>query len=161
MNAKTMDFLFKKKSADVDFEKSVSGILVPAPVIFDSEILDEIIPVLYWYGDDEEGKQREFPLCVAPEFFDKKLAADSRHCDVWFVGSLTNLRNSRFKTDGYDVRCHQEDLQEETLLVCGMISGMSFIFEIVSIADPEVGIIAPKLYLKEERMSPGGVELDF
>ncbi|KKP68724.1 MAG: hypothetical protein UR66_C0002G0114 [Candidatus Moranbacteria bacterium GW2011_GWE1_35_17] len=141
-------FLFEKKGAVVNFEKSVDGIVVPTPVIFKSEILGEDRPVIYWYGDDEGGKQREFPLCVSPEFFDRQLAADPKNCDILFVGSFADLRRSRFNTGGYEVKCHRKNLQEETTLVCGMISGMSFIIETISVGVEGV-LIKPLLYLKK------------
>lgn len=157
MNARTAGYLLREKGGRVDYEKSIDGVVVPVPVIFESEILKEVGPVLYWYGDSDN-KQREFPLCVSPEFFDKELAADPKCCDIWFVGSLADLRRSRFGTGGYEVRCHREDLQEEASVVCGMISGMTFIFEIVSVGF-EWEIIQPILYFKKEQMNPGGVEL--
>lgn len=150
MNARTTDYLVREKGADFDLqlEKSTEGIVVPTPVIFESEILGENRPVLYWYGDDERGQQREFPICVSPEFFDKELAADSKHCDVQFVGSLANLPGGRHGVGRYQVGCHRKDLEEKTQLVCGMISGMSFIFEIVSLA-LDNKTIRPMSYIKE------------
>ncbi|MFZ2153659.1 MAG: hypothetical protein WAV16_00295 [Candidatus Moraniibacteriota bacterium] len=162
MNARTTDYLLGEKGArlDLQLEKSTEGIVVPTPVIFESEILGEMRTVVYWHGDDEDGKQREFPLCLWVKFFDEQSSVDLRY-DVWFVGSWADLRRSRFGNGEYEFKCHREDLQEETLLVCGMISKTTFVFEIIAVGDFCRGFINPRSYIKKERMSPGGVELEF
>jgi hypothetical protein len=157
MNVKMMEFLFAHRDgkSDVSREHSTEGVVVPIPIIYETEILGNKTIVLYWHGD-KDNRQREFPLMVSPELIYDKMVADPKFAKIKFIGTLVQSKNIDFKTDFFKM-----SLDEEGVSVWGMLAGMNFIFGSVSVTDPKLGLIAPKLYLRKEKMSSGQVELDF
>ncbi|MGW8184789.1 MAG: hypothetical protein ACWGHO_01600 [Candidatus Moraniibacteriota bacterium] len=152
MNKETMNHFIGSGKATMDRSgQSTTGIVVSGPVIYETEILGEERLVLCWHGD-RDNVQREFPLLITPKKFYETVAANILMSNVLNVGRLAEFkkRNIGEKSSHAVVYC-DENLNKGTVLVGGIVFGVSFLFQVETLEIDSV-VITPRSYFGDDSL---------
>lgn len=146
MNKETMNHFIGSGKATMDRSgQTTMGILTPCPLLYETEIIGEENIVLYWYGD-RDNMQREFPLLITPRQFNQTAAANIMLSSVLSVGTMAEFKrnNLAVKSSRGVIYC-DETLDKKTVLVGGIVLGISFLFQVLPLEINE-RVVVPRSY---------------